>query len=146
MGCTQSSQIILPKRAKYALRIAMYTSPEGKTASCAILYYQNKYIDYDAYRHDTKDPTGIRAYAMGLIMAAKLTATDLHVQTHHLELLSMLDDPKYENESIHTLESYFQNVRRSFIFEADNQDAISLCKYEVSDKIEPRCAEFTHLS
>jgi hypothetical protein len=78
-------------------------------------------------------------------MAAKLTATDLHVQTHHLELLSMLDDPKYENESIRTLESYFQKVRRSFIFEADNQYTRELCKYETSDKIEPRCAEFTDL-
>jgi len=150
MGCTNSkpkTKRIEPFGQRYVLRVATGTNNEGRYASSAILYRQSCSIGYDTFRHDLEECSGLLAYGMGLDLAIKTLGqktrvTELHVETHHVELLSTLDDPEYRDETILFLERKFANIRRSYIPKHDNYLAISMCKYVASKKIEPRDPQY----
>ena len=140
MGCRHSKiqHAVRPVRSKYALRIATHTNEDGQTASSAVLYYHGRPVDYDAYCHDTeKHPVGLLAYRLGLEIAMKVTATEILLQTHHLDLLNMLEDPEFRDETTRSLESHFKYINRRFIYQSFNDDAMALCQYESETKIEP---------
>lgn len=150
MGCTNSKpkpKRIEPFGERYVLRVAMSTNKEGRYASSAILYHKSCSIGYDTFRHDSEECPGLLAYGMGLDLAIKTLGkktreTELHVETHHVELLSALDDPEFHDETILFLERKFDNIRRYYISNQDNHLAISMCKYVASKKIEPRDPQY----
>lgn len=149
MGCVVSKRKrtrVAPKRTKYILRIATYTNERGRTASAAILYLHCRHMTYDVLRHAKEEFPGILAYKIGLQLAINANATDLRVQTHMLDLLYMLKDPNFKDESIRALESKFPTLLNTFIFDKVNDDAIALCEYEATKKIEPTESKFMDLS